>query len=589
MIDREGVERTGNLEAHAAAIPLRIIIMNDIAHETSAAVSGKELMRHCAEFAKRVKLSGTPEELESFRYLETCLERYGYRTELLSHDAYISLPGAARAEVDGRSLACITHSFTRPSPSEGLRAELLDLGEGGAADFARADCRGKIVLVDGIASPAVADLARRAGAVGQVHVSPHEHLHEMCISPVWGSPSNETLALLPSTVACTISNVDGEAVRAKLARGGTLEVVLHAQVDTGWRKTPLLVAELDGPAGRDAPFVLFSGHHDTWYFGVMDNGSANATMLEAARLLAERRAGWRRGLRICFWSGHSHGRYSGSAWYVDQNFDELDRRCVAHVNVDSTGGIGADVLTENGVVIELAGLAREATLAETGQHHLGKRPSRSSDQSFWGVGIPSMYGSISHQPPGPVKMRNPLGWWWHTPHDLIDKLDEEFLVRDTRVVVATLSRLLNDPILPLDPAAHLLSLVEELKTIAAPLEHDVGLEGVLEVAESVFRKAQSIKALKGENEPAMIDRLNAALVRVSRALVPLDYTEGDRFSHDPALPQPAWPALQKLRDLAAQKPGSDEARFVAVGAARARNRVLASLREAARALDEATA
>ena len=48
--------------------------MNDIARETSAAVSGKELMRHCAEFAKRVKLSGTPEELESFRYLKSCLD-----------------------------------------------------------------------------------------------------------------------------------------------------------------------------------------------------------------------------------------------------------------------------------------------------------------------------------------------------------------------------------------------------------------------------------------------------------------------------------------------------------------------------------
>jgi hypothetical protein len=91
------------------------------------------------------------------------------------------------------------------------------------------------------------------------------------------------------------------------------------------------------------------------------------------------------------------------------------------------------------------------------------------------------------------------------------------------------------------------------------------------------------------NEPTRIDRLNSALMRVSRALVPLDYTQGDRFSHDPALPQPAWPALQKLRDLAAQEPGSDEARFLAVGAARARNRMLSSLREADRALDEGTA
>jgi hypothetical protein len=561
--------------------------MKEIMREASGAVSAKELMRHCAEFAKRVKLSGTPQELESFRHLKLRLEGYGYRTELLSHDAYISLPGRSDVETDGRKLASITHSFSLPSPRDGLKAELIDLGEGSAEAFARADCRGKIVLVDGIASPAVAAHAKQAGAAGQLHVSPHEHLHEMCISPVWGSPSGETLANMPSTVACTISKADGEALRAKLAAGAKLEVVLHAKVDTGWRKTPLLVAELDGPDGADAPFVLLSGHHDTWYFGVMDNGSANATMLEAARLLAERRAGWRRGLRICFWSGHSHGRYSGSAWYVDHHFEDLDRRCVAHVNVDSTGGIGADVLTENGVVAELAGLAKEATLVETGQHHQGRRPSRSSDQSFWGIGIPSMYGTVSHQPPGPVKMRNPLGWWWHTPHDLIDKINEEYLVRDTRVVVATLSRLLNDPILPLDYAAHAAALIGELKVIAGKLRHDLAIDPLIEAAETLRKSAQAVAGLKSVKDPARIARLNAALMRASRVLVPLDYTEGDRFSHDPALPQPPWPSLQELRDLAEANPGSDAARFLAVGAARAKNRMLDGLRQAVQTFEEA--
>ncbi|SEC44048.1 PA domain-containing protein [Rhizobiales bacterium GAS188] len=563
--------------------------MSELASEIGAAVSGQELMRHCAEFAKRVKLSGTPEELESFRYLKACLDAYGYRTELISHDAYISLPGASRVEADGRVLESITHSFSRPSPTGGLTGVLVDLGEGIQADFASADCRGKIVLVDGIASPAVAARAKAAGAAGQLHVSPHEHLHEMCISPVWGNPSDETLAELPSTVACTISQADGQALRAKLRAGAALSVTLHAQVDTGWRKTPLLVGELDAGGGEEAPFVLFSGHHDTWYFGVMDNGSANATMLEAARLLASRRGEWQRGLRICFWSGHSHGRYSGSAWYVDENFEELDRRCVAHVNVDSTGGIGATVLTENGVVAELVGLARTVTLAETGQRHEGKRPSRSSDQSFWGVGIPSMYGSISHQPPSPVKMRNPLGWWWHTPHDLLDKVDEQFLARDTRVVVASLWRLLTDKVLPLDHAAHAAALLGELNGLAPRLRAALGIDNLVASTESLRVKAEALAARDPGDDAARLTRINAALMQVSRALMPLDYTEGDRFSHDPALPQPAWPALQKLRDLAEAEPGSDAQLLLRVGARRARNRLLCALRRATKALDAALA
>ena len=115
---------------------------------------------------------------------------------------------------------------------------------------------------------------------GQLHISPHHHLHEMCISPVWGNPDSQTIHLMPATVACTIPNADGSALRDRLAAGGTPAVVLHAEVDTGWRKTPILEATLDAPnGGPDDPFILFSGHHDTWYYGGMYNGSANATML----------------------------------------------------------------------------------------------------------------------------------------------------------------------------------------------------------------------------------------------------------------------------------------------------------------------
>ncbi|MGH7154911.1 MAG: hypothetical protein ACREF3_13380, partial [Acetobacteraceae bacterium] len=79
-------------------------------------------------------------------------------------------------------------------------------------------------------------------------------------------------------------------------------------------------------------------------------------------------------------------------------------------------------------------------------------------------------------------------------------------------------------------------------------------------------------------EPA---RANAALMRLSRILVPLHTRSGDRFVHDPALPQPPWPDVQALHDLAAARAGSDSALFNAVAARRARNRLRHALREAA--------
>src|SRR5262249_58921891 len=106
--------------------------------------------------------------------------------------------------------------------------------------------------------------ARAAGAAGQLHVSPHEHLHEMCISPVWGSPSDATLAELPATVACTISAADGAALRERLKAGRAPRVVLHAQVDTGWRKTPILTGDNDGTAGSERQFEPALCHTLHW-------------------------------------------------------------------------------------------------------------------------------------------------------------------------------------------------------------------------------------------------------------------------------------------------------------------------------------
>lgn len=536
----------------------------------AAETSGALLMDHCRAFARWVKLSGTPEEAESLRYVQARLDEYGFRTRVILHDAYISLPGRARVEVDGITLTAITHSMGRSSPPGGLAAPVVYVGYGTAADFAGKDLKGKIALAEGIATPAVAALARDAGAAGQLHISPHHHLHEMCISPVWGSPDPLTVHQLPITVACTVSNADGSALRDRIAAGESPKVTLHAEVDTGWRKTPILEAELDAPGGSaDTPFILFSGHHDTWYYGVMDNGSANATMLETARLASTRRADWKRGLRLCFWSGHSHGRYSGSAWYVDNHWEELDHRCAAHVNVDSTGGTGATILEDAAAMAPLHALAGEAITEQTGHQYKGKRKNRSSDESLPAMGVPSMFGGLSEQPPTKLKLRNALGWWWHTPEDLLDKIDEANLVRDTKVFVHVVTKLLIEPTLPLDIAAHARTLREELDSLAAKLGGRFDLAGLIAATETLQSRAAGLA-----------NPTDATLMALTRILVPIDYAKADRFSHDPALPVPDWAILQPLRDLAATAPGTDADHLHSVSARRAANRLAHALRAA---------
>lgn len=551
-------------------------------------VSVAAMMETLQSLQHWVKLSGTEEELRSLRYVEERIASYGYQTRIIQHEALISLPGAAHVDVDGKRIACITQSFSRSSGPEPQAHEVVYLGAGAETDYDGRDVSGRIVLLEGMATPVAARRASVAGAAGQIHIASGDQQHEMCISPVWGSPSVETMPHLPSTVAVTISREDGAALREAVQSGREVRASLYAEVDTRWRQTPILIAELDALNPEpDSPFVLFSGHHDTWYHGVMDNGAANATMLEVARLFAARREEWRRGLRFAFWSGHSHGRYSGSAWYADNFWAELERRCVAHVNVDSTGGLNANIVTGSGCAAELRHVATAAIHDQAGQHYKGKRFGRQGDESFWGIGIPAIFNSISHQAEdvGAVHGSAKLGWWWHTPHDTLDKIDPLILERDTRIFVQVVWDLLTEAVLPLDYGAHATDLRALLDELDAALGARLDLADLRACLDAFFAATHNAEAKRAATDSTVeTARLNRALMRVSRALVPMDYTRGDRFTHDPALPQEAWPILQPVRDLACLAPGHADEPAYRISARRAANRLGHALRQATEAL-----
>ncbi len=556
-------------------------------------ISGPGMWAHLVEFNKWEKHAGSPGELESLHYIEDELKGYGYATRLILHDAYISLPGAAKVVHGNHTLPCISHSFSRSSPATGITAPAVHVKGGSDQDFAAIDVRGKIVVVDGIASPAVSRRATRAGALAQVHVSPHQYVHEMCISPVWGSPTHETVNDLPRTVVVTVAIEHGGPIREKLQTGEAVTLTVHAEVDTRWRKTPILVADMATEGGGpDEPFIMFSGHHDTWYLGVMDNGGANATMLEVARLAAQRRKEWRRGMRLIFWSGHSQGRYSSSSWYADHHWEEIERRAVIHVNIDSTGGKGNTVVADAASSAEMRNLAREAIELHGGQKHTGRRQARAGDQAFWGIGVPAIFGNLSEQPAGGTtnasaavfgtakRLGHGTGWWWHTPHDTLDKMDEQILVRDTKIYMHVLWRLLTDRIVPLDYAEHAAYLRAELDALqkAAGAKFDLGI--LIERARELEHLATALNRRIAAAADSEVPRLAQALKDVSRALVPVDYTECDRFGQDPALPQGIYPCLQPVRRFADLAADSPEALHLDVGMIRARNRVALALREA---------
>jgi hypothetical protein len=75
-------------------------------------------------------------------------------------------------------------------------------------------------------------------------------------------------------------------------------------------------------------------------------------------------------------------------------------------------------------------------------------------------------------------------------------------------------------------------------------------------------------------------------MRLSRVLVPLAYTTGDRFTHDLALPIPPLAGLQRARELGALEANADAFKFAAAALVRERNRARHALDTAAAIADE---
>src|SRR6266850_34267 len=488
----------------------------------TADVSAAALMQHVRTIGSWERESGSPGEAQAFDYIERTLKSYGVEVERREIEAYISLPLEGRVHLaDGGTIEGLTHSFS--TSVEALEGELVDVGDGRPADFARASAAGKIALINGLPAPGRAWAAQQAGTLGQIFVL-MDHLHNMIVTTIWGTPSPDTAWRVPAVPCLSVLGADGQRLRALLARG-SVKVRMTTRVRTGWMPIPHLVGELTGR--HEDRFLLFSGHVDSWHYGAMDNGTANATMLEVARLLAARRDSLRRGVRFAFWSGHSHGRYAGSAWYADHAWRELHQRCILHLNVDSTGARGA---TDYSVLHATEDAQRfgETVVADvTGQRSRGRRFPRAGDQSFWGAGVPSAFMALSGLPKQDTELSRAMErlvgsagfpWWWHTKDDTVDKIDADVLALDTKVYLATALRWLNAPVLPLDhrPAAQ--SLLAELETLQAVAGARFDLSPALDAARALVERLERVAALLSsvEARTAQLDAINRGLMRLSR-------------------------------------------------------------------------
>jgi len=554
-------------------------------------------------FSTLVRESASRDEWTAARYIAGRLKALGVPHTLHEPDLYLSVPKSATLEVRSpasRAIRAKTPAFSLSTGRKTVRGRVVYVPTGYAADAetlfdshvdaGRKEIEGKIVLTDGMAMPKkVADLTA-LGAKALIFINPGTAIHEGICTTIWGAPDLDSVGRKPAVPVIAINRTDGTQLREEVA-AGPVEVAIRTKLDEGWKRCPVLVAEIRGTDDPDR-FVLVHGHIDSWHVGIGDNSTGDAALLELARVFWQHRDRVRRTLRVAWWPGHSTGRYGGSTWYADTCAEELDERCIAQVNIDSPGCRWATEYEDISWMSEAEPFCQEAIRDAVGQPSRGGRPHQAGDYSFNNIGLTSFFMLLSTMP---AALRAEKGYYavggcganiqWHTEDDRMEIADLDILAKDLRIYATALLRVLNAPVHPFDfrRVADEIGRTLEAYQGKAGAAADFGparaaVEALRGDLDEFYRHADELQR-RPIGDPD-VGRANTAIRSLARILVPINFTRGGRFRHDPAVPIPPLPDLAPAVDLERHAPGSHEARVIQTSLLRGQNRVVAALRQA---------
>lgn len=562
------------------------------------------------KFSKVVRLSGTTEERQAIDMLISHLESWGVPHTLHEPDAFISIPLGASLRLvgeHGKSFRAKTPAMSVATGDAEVEGELVYVPSVSAGDapgdvfatgvsFGGQDVSGKIVMTEGFASPGKVHDVMRAGALAGIFINPGQAIHEGICTTIWGTPDLDNKGDQPNIPVIAINKPDGEEL-IEAAKSGA-RVAISTQLETGWRKIPVLVAEIPGAQVPDE-FVLLHGHLDSWHEGVGDNATGDATMLEMARVFWQHRDHIARTLKIAWWSGHSHGRYAGSTWFADAFGVDLAQNCTAQVNCDSPGCRWAETYNELTAMSETEPFVDSVIREVTGITPQTERPPRAGDYSFNGIGLTGFYMLSSTMSD---ELRAEKNYYavggcganieWHTEGDTIEIADQNILLRDMKVYAASLLRVLNASAVPFD----FRSTTREFRAALTRYQQAAGSafdfsasSAALDALEAALETFYAAAPVDASPSDAAARAFNFAQRRLARLLVPVNYSRVEAFRHDPALGVPQLPDLAPAQSVPAI--GDDEAQLGILRAhlTRGQNRLVWALIQAREVAESAHA
>jgi len=268
ILSKLDAERTGKEIQHLSTG----IVDNDSGAGAGSAIAGTADEKRIADFVEQeMKTIGLSVHTEPFP-----VRRYEYGKILLKANgtSIKAIGGGTWGTKDG-----VPYAKGNAENGHLLRATLVDIGNGSAADYTKAgDISGKVVLVKGgFAGGGGGETleAARRGAAALIRFNNGEGLEDA----IAGGPDG--IGELPTV---TVSKKKGMQL-AKWIQSGPVNIELESRIDSSDGTSHNVIGTLQGTEFPDE-WVMVSAHYDRWWHSANDNEAGVASMLEIARALS---------------------------------------------------------------------------------------------------------------------------------------------------------------------------------------------------------------------------------------------------------------------------------------------------------------
>lgn len=571
------------------------ILLDEITTEVPSAILER--------FSTLIRESGSEDEKIAANFLVGFLKEWEVPHQVHTPELYLSVPKDSYLKVTSpieKEFRVKSPSFSVITGNDAVSGELFYVPTGyakGINDIFGAAAQGdlgdvshKIILTEGFPMPGKVREFAEKGVAAIIFISPGNNIHEGICTTIWGAPDLTNVNDEPAIPVLSINKVDGNEL-IHLAKQETVHLEFKTDLAKGWFDCPIIDIFIEGTEEPEK-YVLLHGHLDSWHEGIGDNATGNAALLEMARILHKNRGKLKRSVRIAVWTGHSTGRYAGSTWFVDQFGIDLENNCIASVNCDSPGCRWATSYEYMMWMSEVDGFCKDVVKDAVNRPSKGGRPLRAGDYSFNNIGITSFFMLSSTIPEELLKEKGyyPVGGCggnieWHTEEDLMHVADMDILVDDIKVYLTGVLRAANTAVHPFNFIETTKEFEKTIQTYqeasGTHFDFTPSVNGVAALRGELERFYKTVEGLRGlEISDPEVKKANVVLEKLSRILIPINYTTKGKFWHDGALNVPPLPDIAPALNFPELKENTHEYKVLKTHLTRGQNRIVWTLQQA---------